>query len=508
MSVEIELKLHIAPELMNRLKRHPLLKTLSNTRASISKVYSVYFDTPDLELRQCAMALRLRRIGRLWLQTLKGGGTVKAGLHQRNEWETRVPGEELDFKALEAIGAKRLSAAARKRLRPVFVTDFSRTSRMLTFAGAEIELSLDSGEVRAGRASRPISELELELKSGKPRQLFKLALALLDIVPLQVEPVNKSEYGYRLYAKTKPGIAKARMPQLTQTMDTATALQDMLWSSLLHMQANVPGVLHKLDEEYLHQVRVALRRLRVILGMANLFRADDADLASLRQAFTSLNAELGRSRELDVFVTQTLAAALAHLPASPGLRSVLRSGERLRKQHHIQVQEALQTQSFQRLLLRFGMWMHGSYWEQGTNAGTANLSHFATSILQRRSRQLHKYGKRLYRANESLAEAGASDLHALRIACKKLRYSVEFFSALYAADRAKPYLAALIKLQDTLGVLNDIAVARRLLDELDNETSHASITLIRGWIERDYSERLTQLNQAWKKFSRLKMFWD
>ena len=48
------------------------------------------------------MALRLRRIGKHWLQTLKSGGGVQAGLHQRNEWETLVDGEALDFGVLEA----------------------------------------------------------------------------------------------------------------------------------------------------------------------------------------------------------------------------------------------------------------------------------------------------------------------------------------------------------------------------------------------------------------------
>ena len=493
MSVEKELKLRIAPEHLNRLKRHPLLKSLSITRATTRRLHNIYYDTPDLDLHRRAMALRLRRIGRQWLQTLKGGGEVQAGLHQRNEWETPVAGEALDFKALEASGSKRLPSTVRKKLRALFVTDFSRTSRMLAFEGAEIELSMDSGEIRAGRSSRSISELELELKSGEPLQLFRLALALLDIVPLEVEPVSKAEYGYRLYAKTKPAIAKAHELDLTKCPDVTTALQSMIWSCLLHLQANVPGAVQKLDDEYLHQVRVALRRLRVVLDMVKTFRDDDAELAALLKDVAALCVELGRSREWDVFVTQTLAPVRAHLPEQRGLGDVLRASKQLREHHHARAQEALQAQGFQRLLLRFGAWMNGSYWREQPTGKELSLPEYAAQILRR-------YGKQVMKRGKQLAAADASQLHALRIACKKLRYSMGLFSSLYAGARIKRYLSVLTTLQNILGTLNDITVARRLLDELDTGARHEMIAIIRGWIEHDFSDHMDELHKAWERF--------
>src|SRR5512143_830578 len=76
--VETELKLHISAEHLQQLKRHPFLRSLSSGRAKTQKLYSIYYDTADLELRRQAMALRLRRVGRQWIQTLKGGGQVSA----------------------------------------------------------------------------------------------------------------------------------------------------------------------------------------------------------------------------------------------------------------------------------------------------------------------------------------------------------------------------------------------------------------------------------------------
>lgn len=500
MAIETELKLRIAPDQLARLKRHALLKAHQVSRPATRRLHNIYFDTPRLDLHKSGMALRLRHAGRQWLQTLKGGGEVQAGLHLRNEWEAPVAGEAPDFDALEAGSGKHLSHAVRKKLQPVFVTDFSRNTRMLDFEGAQIELCMDSGEIRAGRSARPVSELELELKSGEPVQLFRLALALLDVVPLEVEHTSKAEYGYRLFTHAKPVVTKAATPDLAKCPDAHGALQAMIWSCLFHLQANVPGTVHKLGDEYLHQVRVALRRLRVALGMAKTFRDDD-ELAALRNDVSALCVELGRPREWDVFTTQTLAPVRERMPEDAGLRAVLSASRKLREQHHAKVREALQSQDFQRLLLRFGVWMHGRYWHEPSSEAVSGLPQFANATLQRRSKQVKKLGKQL-------ATADAGQLHALRISCKKLRYSAELFASLYAGGKVTRYLSALAPLQDTLGTLNDIAVARRLLDELESKERHEMLTLIRGWIEHDYASHIAELHIVWKKFAGQKAFWD
>jgi len=500
MALETELKLRIAPEHLNRLRRHPLLKQLSAARASTRKLYNIYYDTPDLDLHKSAMALRLRRIGKQWLQTMKGDGGVQAGLHQRNEWETPVAGEALDFAALQACGAKRLPRAVRDNLQTVFVTDFSRTSRMLDFEGAQIELSMDSGVIRAGQASRPISELELELKSGQPLQLFRLALRLLDSVPLEIEATSKAEYGYRLYANIQPGVVTAAKSDLSQAKDSPAALQQIIWSCLFHLQANVPGAIRKLDDEYLHQVRVALRRLRVVLGIVQKFRDDD-ELLAMSNEVAALGLELGRSRDWDVFVTQTLAPVCARMPQHAGLRQLVDASAQLREQHHGQVCDALQAQDFQRLLLRFGAWMNGDYWRQLPADAAISLPQFAVQILQRRSRQVHKLGKKIDHP------AAASQLHQLRIACKKLRYSAELFAPLFPQGRAARYVGALGELQDVLGALNDMTTAQRLLDELGTQAWQETISLVRGWIAHDYAQRLAEFDRIWRQFSKRKAFW-
>lgn len=489
MSIETELKLSIAPEHWQRLRRHALLRKYAVARGINKKLYSVYFDTPALDLSKHAMALRLRRSGRQWLQTLKGGGGVEAGLHRRNEWEMPVAGEALDLAALKAAGGK-LPKGVRKQLEPVFVTDFSRTMWLLQFEGAEIELCLDSGEIRAQGRVHPISELELELRSGEPKQLFRLAQLLHDVVPLQIEHVSKAEHGYRLYRGEAAQPVKAGFPHLEPAQGTATALQAMIGACLLHVQANVPGAVIGKDEEFLHQVRVGLRRLRVVLAMAESWRADD-ELAALHEAVARMCVEFGRLREWDVFISETLEPICARFPEHAGTVKLRQAAEKRRAGYRRAVVRKLQSTDYPQLLLRFGAWLNGDYWR---NAATA-LTDFAVFNLDKRSKQVAKRARHL---NDS------GQLHLLRIACKKLRYSAEMFGSLFDKAKVKAYTRTLSELQDIMGLLNDFAVAQRLLEGM---AEPEIVALVQGWLEHERAAQMALLDGAWKRFSKRKKFW-
>lgn len=494
MTVETELKLRIAAGHLPLLRRHPFLRALSVARPRTVKLYSVYYDTAGLTLHRHALALRLRRSGTRWVQTLKGGGQASAGLHQRNEWETPVTTERLDLEALAAVGGV-LPHAVHNQLQPVFVTDFSRTIRLVDFEGARIELGLDSGEIRAGQSVIPISELELELKSGTPLQLFRLALALLDIVPLHVEHTSKAECGYRLFSTGNPVPSRGSFPVLHKTQNPAGAVHDMIGACLAQVQANVPGALLERDEEYLHQVRVGLRRLRVVLAIARRVY-DDAGAEVLREQVGHLCADLGRAREWDVFVTQTLAPLCARMPEHAGLRGVLRASERRRKKLYAETVHGLASTDFQRLLLRIGAWLYSGHWPESV----IPLKRFARHILDKQHDRVIAQGVAL--------KENPAQLHALRIACKKMRYSAEMFGSLFANAGSSAYLAGLAAVQDALGALNDIAVAERLLLELEGRQRRDTLALIRGWIAHEYAGRIAKFGVVWPRFAKKNGFWN
>lgn len=513
MAVEIELKLRIAPEQLARLKRHSLLKAYQVGRPITRRLYNIYYDTPNLELHKSGMALRLRHAGRQWLQTLKGGGSVKAGLHQRNEWEVPVRGPELDFDFPEAADWKaHFPPSSHKKLQPIFVTDFSRSSRMLNFQGAQIELCIDQGEVSAGQHNMPICEMELELKSGDLRQLFELALAILDIVPFDLEIVSKAEYGYRQLSGFTGHPVKSIAPHISRTDMLADVLKMLIWSSLQHFQNNLRGAMDSVDAEYLHQMRVALRRLRVMLRMTEKVRPDET-LAGLYIDISDLCIALGRIREWDVFIAGTLQPMCGRMNGHAGLQALLEASGRQRTTCYETLRGATGARELQRLLLRFAIWMNGEYWKQADwqkSGAVPKVQEFAV-------RSLRKFAKRFDRSGRHLDTFDAARLHQLRIAAKKLRYSAESFAGLYDRKKSESFLAVLSEVQEVLGQVNDVAVAHRLLDELAADAALAAqqeesvleaVNLSRGWIAHDLDHQLDILRKSIRRFNKQDAFWE
>ena len=158
---------------------------------------SVYFDTPKHTLARNDVTLRVRHNGDNRLQTIKSGGLANS--FRRGEWEDEIEGDVPNFrKAQDTALAPLLTKKLKRRLKPVFETRIHRTSVPVLRNGSRIEVVVDEGEVRAGRQSAAIGELELELKRGKARDLFKLAREMVQIVPATLALKSKSERGHDL----------------------------------------------------------------------------------------------------------------------------------------------------------------------------------------------------------------------------------------------------------------------------------------------------------------------
>ncbi|MDO9011038.1 MAG: CHAD domain-containing protein [Gallionella sp.] len=503
MSIETELKLRITPEHLARLRRHALFRTHQISAPVTRHLHNIYYDTPKLDLHKNEMALRLRRVGGRWLQTLKGGGSVRAGLHQRNEWEAPVALARLDFSVLQASVLKAyLPPRLRKKLKSVFVTDFYRTSRLLEWQGAQIEVCMDHGVVKTAQHSTPICEVELELKSGAAQQLYELALALLEIAPLELETVSKAEQGFRLLSGYIEQPAKAEVLKLGRNDSLTEVLQTLIWSCLLHLQGNLQGAMASDDAEYLHQMRVALRRLRVVLRMAEKIRADE-QLAVLRQELTALAAALGRVRDWDVFIAGVAEPLCALRASDDGLQILLDISERQRAGRYATLRSVAQRSELQRLMLRIAIWMNGTYWQRAEE-GAPQTQVFAVRYLQR-------LGKRYKQTKQKLDATGCGQLHALRILAKKLRYSAECYASLYGKKEVGNYLSALGEVQEILGQINDVAVAHRLLDDLAKTpelSGHPqAIVLARNWVDSNTSLNIIMLRKTSRSFNRKQAFW-
>src|ERR1700730_11549018 len=122
MAAEVELKLSIDPGALAALRRHPALARLAAAPWRTARVVSTYFDTPEDELRTAGVALRVRRSGKRWLQTVKNEGTQLAGMSTRSEFEWPLRSPRIDAAKLSQTPWRDLFDAVAGRVRARFVT--------------------------------------------------------------------------------------------------------------------------------------------------------------------------------------------------------------------------------------------------------------------------------------------------------------------------------------------------------------------------------------------------
>lgn len=200
---ETEIKLTIRAQ--DLVAVHGWLKDLGAESDGARDLENIYFDTPDLVLNQHQVALRIRRVGRDYIQTLKTRGQAVGGVHRREEWEWPVAGPELETLHLREARLP-LTASQWEGLEPVFATNFQRETWTLRHNGAEVECALDQGQVEARGRRRPLFEVEFELRQGPESSLLSLAREIAARIPLLVNGVSKAEQGYHLAGHYHPDL--------------------------------------------------------------------------------------------------------------------------------------------------------------------------------------------------------------------------------------------------------------------------------------------------------------
>jgi triphosphatase len=505
---EVELKLAIDPLALPRLKRHAALLAAVAGPARSARVASVYYDTAAFDLRDAGVGLRVRRDGRRWLQTLKGAGSAVAGLYQRPEYEWPLAMPRLDHARFAATPWEKLltKAGVGDALKPVFRTEIRRTSQPLAFAdGTRALLCIDVGYVQAGRRRSAISEIEIELSAGHARPLFEFAQALAGDLPLTLAPLSKAERGYRMVAQRPPSPLRARPVPLAAGATVAQALAAIADDCLAQVGGNAEGVGAGADSEFLHQMRIGVRRLRSLIRLARGVTTEFPEplAAELRWLATSL----GPARDWDVFTEEVLPPIAHSFRARRELTSIRIRAARRRAQHRASAQAAVASPRFLQLLLALGAYFADVAAAAAPPEAPPSAAAFASALLGTREQKLRKLGKRL-------PTATSGERHAVRIAAKKLRYAAEFFAPLFAQRRARAYIRSLSRLQSALGVLNDAATAERLLAELvpPESTSAPRVAhaagLARGWIAASQANGIGAVDEAWREFARRKPFWN
>ncbi|MCP5368191.1 MAG: CYTH and CHAD domain-containing protein [Hyphomicrobiales bacterium] len=513
-NVEIELKFDLEPQHARRLGAAPWLKAIQQGPTRTRKLHACYFDTPDLELKGRGISLRVRKEGRGYVQCVKVRGSDLETSVTRREWEVAVPTRAVDPEAIRndpELNAL-IPAATVDRLQLVFETDMRRTSRRLvTEDGSEVAADLDSGEIRTRERVRPVYELELELKSGRLESLFDLARRVADTAPVRLNTSSKAARGFELLNGARVWWQKADKVTLDPAATGEDALAATVSRAVEHIMANEACVLARMHVEGVHQMRVACRRLRSALNVyKDLLPAPD--YARINDMMRQVISGLGPARDWDVFVDETLKPVTDYLADDEAMQVLRAEAEKQRDAAYVQAAAMIRSKAYGATLIELVAWLHARGWRrQDLTEDSALLfspaTRFAEIMLAKRYRKLTKAGKHIKKMT-------TEERHQFRITIKKMRYAAELFASLYPAKRTKDFLAGLSALQDSLGLLNDIAVSRGLLRGLaaaappDRRQEAAfAAGLVVGWHTKVLAVHENDLFDLWDTFAGHEPFW-
>jgi CHAD domain-containing protein len=431
-----------------------------------SRVFtSVYYDVPDQSLARAGITLRRRteRGRSVWQLKLPQPGDLRLELEQLGG-PADAPAE---LRAL--LGAHLRNGP----LEPIAELRTRRRGELVARDDTTAEVTLDEVAVMdALRVAHEFVEVEIELRSGDPTQLKKIAD---EVRRAGAKPSNGTPKVFRAL-----GLEHDRGPAPTEPFE---ALRALLRTQLGAILRHDPGTRLGTDPESLHDMRVGVRRARALLRAGGSLIASDTQM--LRGELQWLGGVLGAVRDLDVLIERLQAevAELNDIDRQAAAR-VLRTLERRRKRERKAMLEALDGERYLRLLDRF---------ETEIEALEPTRAPVSLGSLARREL------KKLRRAVAALPERPPDeDLHALRKRGKRARYAAELAGKKRAVKAAKG-------LQDLLGEHQDAVVAEQRLRALALDSPPATALAAGRLVEREHARQLVaraSWPRAWRKLLR------
>lgn len=502
---EIELKLEFAPADFGRIANHKELQR-SLAPPEERELVSIYFDTPDSALHQAGVYLRVRESGGgRYVQTIKAA--KNGDLIERHEWERVVAGPTPVLDAAKGTALEPLlTDTVKEQLQPVFETRIRRTLYRLEHDGAEIEAAIDRGEISTRTQACPVCELELELKGGEPKALFRLARVLAEDVPLRVEVKTKAERGFELLRDGRLKPERARELSIVPEMTAGEAFRAIARSCLRQVIANEPAMCNG-QAAALHQMRIGLRRLRAAIAIfAGAVR--DEELDEIKSELRWITQQLGPARDLDVFAADVLAPLKERHPADQAIGAAHAEFEAKRAAAYATAIGAIKSARFRGAILDLAEWIETGAWSSAVDTASSR----DRPVAEHAKAKLAELRKRIKRQGAGLRQLSVPKRHRLRIRAKRLRYATEFFAAAFpgaaSAQRRTEFLSALKDLQDELGALNDLATHRNLIAEHIGEGGAEDAAGSHLAPREEHAERLLLAAEgAYARFAGISAFW-
>lgn len=488
-SKEFEIKL-LFP--INQLKA---IENLIISKGGVRRQHlrAFYIDTPDSLLARAGMALRIRKEGRQWIQTLKVSTANPLDRIEHNvvlgisgndppQWDTTLHDSHEAGKYLSAI----LTKQNLKELSFCFNTDIWRRKCLIKNRVGTVEFALDIGTISARRGAElmaiNVQELEVELKDGDSAAVLTHAKAFIKRFKAFIDTQSKSQRGLLLARGLQfPPPVRAKLISL-KGINGAVALRSHLMHSCLGQILSNQSILNASPpdhSEYLHQLRIGLRRFKVLLkhlAKQNIV-LNDEPINSYKIIFDAL----GQYRDSN-YVTTVLNPILYSL-GGPEVK--LNSIENLGNPSIITQANTFQLLLIDLMLLEFALpnLQPTGHGDEDVSSVSPPLKKLAFKLMGNTLRFLDSQGARF-------SELHDEEIHTLRKKMKFLRYSLEFFRDYCDKNQYKIFFKSLSIASEHFGLFNDICVSIMRIEGLTQSDPNLLFAL--GWLKAE-RERVKSL---------------
>jgi len=537
------------------------LRRLPSKRLTIE---THYYDSADGRLGASRLALRLRRVGRRWEQTLKAPGDAAIERHEETvprpgRWNAAGPPPHPALHAGTPAGAAleqalRSDDAPPALLQRVSSTLLVRRQLEIEAHGAIVELAFDRGTIAAGDLTRPVCELEYELKSGPPGALVALAKAGVAAHGLWLRSASKAERGERLAHGDLPAPAvKARPPALHRKMSGGQILRAALQACLEQALANAGELADGPPrEDGVHQLRIGLRRLRT--AARELGAMEPGFDAHWEPALAAAFRALGAYRDRDTVVRTieprlrdagspqpTLHADAAEPPdpvavvREPAFQCALLDAlhevlnDRRAPDQAIDPRQgraavgaaavgdaavgdagvhdaAVRDTAVHDAAVHAAAIGDAAVGPAVGHGGKAASADSAARALRRIDARLSKLQRRLRRGARDFARLDEPGQHQVRKRLKRLRYLAELVGPLYTRAKVERFLERLRPAQDALGAHVDLIVAERMARSAA-EAGDALAWFNVGWLTAQRPDGTRRCAKALRRAAQAPRFW-
>jgi triphosphatase len=472
-ATEIELKL----VLPGQGEEEAVVTYLSRNNYAVEKLEPVrnvdtYLDTFDWSLMKNNYALRYRLANGSAMYTLKSVGPIDDGLAKRAENEVSL-NKPVDVPTV--IPVKQIGKLVdrmifpRRLIEQIQVRTDRHHYRVKSPEGADIDLAFDTSSfslrgLHKPRRAQKLNEMEAEILKGPVKALPALSRLLLRKFKYSPSKASKLELAMDRLKVAIP--SKKPAEQLKVRLDDRLdlAVRKILTHQFQWFREQLPGVQRDIDSEFVHQARVAARRMRSALRLFG-DAVPDRTASYLAGEMKWLGGKFGAVRDIDVFLLNSsrLKGRIEHLPGKKkrGLEKLIEERRHGLFDTLCQALESIRYKTLERRFLQF-LERPLSARPRGAPLAAKTVHEVTPALITEKLDEAIQQGRTV------LAKPKLKEFHRLRIRMKRLRYACEFMAPAYEGA-LDPFIERMVEIQDCLGELQDTVFTRKFIDSLFDE---------------------------------------